>query len=220
MYKQLSKAEFAGDIILEFAGENDLEITDKQLATLAAYQAHVLDVNRRMNLTRITDPADFAVKHIIDSLTLLPFIPPGASLIDIGTGAGFPGMVLGIMREDLRLTLLDSTRKRVDFLRETADMLGVQAECVHARAEEYSAPGFDICTARAVAAMDKLAGYALPLVKPGGVFLAMKGPEISREIEMAKPAIEKHGGFIENIHMVKLSHARTHSVVAIRKCVG
>ncbi|MCL1862886.1 MAG: 16S rRNA (guanine(527)-N(7))-methyltransferase RsmG, partial [Defluviitaleaceae bacterium] len=171
-------------------------ISDEQYAMLEAYKARVLEVNQYMNLTRITEETDFAVKHIIDSLTLLPFIGHGASLIDIGTGAGFPGMVLGIMRDDLKVTLLDSLRKRVNFLRQTADMLGLpDIECVHARAEDFAkTKTFDICTARAVASLDKLAAYALPLVKKGGLFLAMKGNDIADELEKAKPAIKKYGG--------------------------
>ncbi|MCL2225961.1 MAG: 16S rRNA (guanine(527)-N(7))-methyltransferase RsmG [Defluviitaleaceae bacterium] len=208
------------EIIAAWASANGIEITETQFATLAAYQARVLDVNQHMNLTRITGPQDFAVKHIIDSLTLLPYITPNAKLIDIGTGAGFPGLVLRIMREDLQLTLLDSLRKRVNFLNETTEILGIPAQCIHARAEEYSRKHrefYDICTARAVASMDKLAKYALPVVKNGGVFLAMKGPDIQDELKNAKPAIEKYGGHIEKIDLVKISEGQTHSIVAIKK---
>jgi 16S rRNA (guanine527-N7)-methyltransferase len=206
------------EIITEWARQNGIEISERQISALSAYQARVLEINRHMNLTRIIEPQDFAVKHIIDSLTLLPYISQSASVIDIGTGAGFPGMVLKIMREDIRLTLLDSLRKRVNFLRETAEMLGVVVECVHARAEDYAKKHpshYDICTARAVAGMDKLAAYGLPLVKKGGTFLAMKGTEISEELQKAKPAIEKYGGRVEKIDTVKLAEGLFHSVVVI-----
>ena len=215
-----NQTAFAAQALEEWAGVNGVEITDAQFAALAEYQARVLDVNRHMNLTRITDSAEFAVKHIIDAMTLLPLIPQGVSLCDIGTGAGFPGMVLRIMRGDLQITLLDSLRKRVNFLRDAAEMLGVQAECIHSRAEDHvrtHAAYYDICTARAVAAMDKLVAYALPLIKPGGIFLAMKNPDISEEIENAKPAIKKYGGRVEQIKIVQIADGLEHSIVVIRK---
>jgi len=202
-------------IIEKWARENGIEISEAQFDALAAYQNRVLEVNKYMNLTRITDEKDFAIKHIIDSLTLLPYIKKNAGLIDIGTGAGFPGLVLRIMRDDLQLTLLDSLRKRVNFLQETSTMLGLTVECIHSRAEEHSAK-YDICTARAVASMDKLAKYALPLVKKGGIFLAMKGFEISEELEKAKPIINKLGGKTEKIDIVNLPEGLQHSVVVIR----
>ncbi|MCL2576718.1 MAG: 16S rRNA (guanine(527)-N(7))-methyltransferase RsmG [Defluviitaleaceae bacterium] len=207
-------------IVEAWARANGIEITEARLNALATYQNRVLEVNKHMNLTRITDEEDFAVKHIIDSLTLLPYIKPNASLIDIGTGAGFPGLVLRIMRQDLKLTLLDSLRKRVNFLQETAEILGVAVECIHARAEDHAKThreSYDICTARAVASMDKLAEYALPLVKKGGIFLAMKGPEISEELDKAKPAIKKHRGQIEKFDIVQLTEGLNHSIIVIGK---
>jgi 16S rRNA (guanine527-N7)-methyltransferase len=207
------------DIIEKWA-ENKLKITDTQFDALEAYQNRVLEINKHMNLTAITGDEDFAVKHIIDSLTLLPYIREGAGVIDIGTGAGFPGLVLRIMK-NIRLTLLDSLRKRVVFLRETADMLGFpETECVHARAEEWQkkhAEVYDICTARAVASLDKLAGYALPLVKKDGLFLAMKGRDVGGEIENAKPALKKFGGVIEEVKIAEIAEGLEHSVVVIRK---
>lgn len=208
------------EIVQTWASARGIEITPMQFDALAAYRKRVLDVNKYMNLTAITDPADFAVKHFIDSLTLLPQIPHGANLIDIGTGAGFPGMVLHIMRNDLRVTLLDSTRKRVDFLRETAEILGRPAECIHARAEEHARShngAYDICTARAVARLDKLARWALPLVAPGGAFLAMKGPDVAEEIEAASPALEKYGGRVEDVFVAELTENLRHSIVVVRK---
>jgi len=232
-------------LVTDWAQENGVEITAAQMDLLANFQARVLEANTRMNLTAITEPADFAVKHIIDSLTLLPLFGAGAdvgaSLIDIGTGAGFPGMVLRIMcarlhegalatngemlpSAGLKVTLLDSTLKRVNFLRETAEGLGLPTECIHARAEEFSrtkafyrAEKFDFATARAVAALDKLAGYALPFVKTGGIFFAMKGPAPQGEIDMAAGAIARHGGIVETVHAVEIAEGIVHSIVVIRK---
>jgi 16S rRNA (guanine527-N7)-methyltransferase len=124
------------------------------------------------------------------------------------------------MRDDLQITLLDSLRKRVNFLRETSDMLNLPTKCIHARAEDHAkthGESYDICTARAVASMDKLAGYALPLVKKGGVFIAMKGPGVSEELENAKPAIKKYGGQIKTVILVQLAEGLKHSVIVIRK---
>lgn len=220
--RDVPKPDNVCGIVEAWARANGVEITPAQLAAFEAYKQRVLEVNRHMNLTRITSDADFAAKHIIDSLTLLPFVPRSAKIIDIGTGAGFPGLVLCIMREDLRLTLLDSTRKRVNFLRETADALGFpEVETVHARAEEFSKKNpaaFDICTARAVAPLDKLVGYALPLVTRGGIFLAMKGAEIAAELEAAKPALKKFGGILEKTEIAEISEGLRHSILVIRRC--
>ncbi|MCL1883398.1 MAG: 16S rRNA (guanine(527)-N(7))-methyltransferase RsmG [Defluviitaleaceae bacterium] len=207
--------------IINWAKENAINITESQLSALESFQDRVLAVNKHMNLTAITTCEDFAVKHIIDSLTLLPYIPENANLIDIGTGAGFPGLVLRIMREDINLTLLDSLRKRVIFLRETSDMLNFpEVECIHARAEEFAKKHpevFDICTARAVAKLDKLAKYTLPLIKKGGSFLAMKGPDTTAELAEAKSAIQKYGGSVEKIAITKIAEELNHSVIIIRK---
>jgi len=208
------------DLVRKWASENEVAITDAQLAQLEQHQNMVLETNKYMNLTAITDPEEFAIKHIIDSLTLLSYISRGASLADIGTGAGFPGLVLAIMREDIHVTLVDSLRKRVFFLREVVNKLGLQnVECVHTRAEDLARVGkaFDICTARAVARMDKLVKWVLPATKPGGIFLAMKGPDISEELENAKPALEKQGGYVKRVDLVEIAPGLFHSIVVIEK---
>jgi len=208
------------EIILDWASRHNIVISAEQWTMLAAYQERVLAVNKYMNLTAITSEEDFAVKHFVDSMTLLPYIPEGADVIDIGSGAGFPGMVLAILRPDLRFTLLDSLRKRILFLRETVDMLGLQnVECIHTRAEEWARTGtrYSVCTARAVAGMDKLAGWALPLVQPGGVFLAMKGPDVSDELEKAKPAIAKYGGIIKRVDTVEIADGVGRAIIEISK---
>jgi 16S rRNA (guanine527-N7)-methyltransferase len=205
------------NIIEAWARANAQEITDAQWDALAAFKARVLEVNKHMNLTAITDDEGFAVKHIIDSFTLLPFLPRDASVIDIGSGAGFPGLVLRIMRDDLKITLLDSLRKRVNFLRETASELGFDdVECIHARAEEHR-ESYDICTARAVSRLDKLVGYALPLVKKDGVFLAMKGHDVAEEIENAKAALKKFGGVVESVNIVEIAEGMKHSIIVVKK---
>jgi len=208
------------DIISAWAVKNNIIVTEAQMAQLEKFQQCVLSANEKINLTTITDPADFAVKHFIDSMTLLPYIPQNATLADIGTGAGFPGIVLRVLRDDIHITLLDSRNKRIEFLRQTLDELNLQnTETLHARAEEWARTGarYDICTARAVAPMDKLAKSALPLlIKPGGVLLAMKSANISEELEKAKPALEKKGGIIEKIDTIEIAEGIIRSIVVVR----
>ena len=193
--------------------------TGEQLRKLEMHKSLVLAKNEVMNLTAITDDWEFDVKHIIDSLALLPLIPHGSSVVDVGTGAGFPGVALKIMRSDISVCLMDSRRKKVDFLREVLDALGISdAEFAHARSEEWAKKNprrFDICTARAVAELGKLAGYALPLLKPGGLLLAMKGPDIADELAKAEPAIKKHGGSVEYIKRYEIDEGVWRSVVAV-----
>ncbi|MCL2203864.1 MAG: 16S rRNA (guanine(527)-N(7))-methyltransferase RsmG [Defluviitaleaceae bacterium] len=199
-------------------------LTHAQLSRLDAYKKLVLTANEKMNLTAITSDADFALKHFKDSLSLLPILPPENqpfSLLDIGTGAGFPGVPLKIARPNIRLTLLDSLRKRVFFLRDALDALGIEAQCIHGRAEDmprlYPGTTYDICTARAVAPLKKLCAYALPLVRPGGYFLAMKGPDITQEAKEAAPVLAKLGAEIKNTIPVELAPGMVHTVVCIAK---
>ena len=145
-----------------------------------------------MNLTAITEPREIVRKHFVDSLTLLSCLPEGElSLIDVGTGAGFPGVALAIARPDIRLTLLDSLNKRLIFLKAVCEELSVPVTLIHARAEEAGRKPelrerFDVATARAVAALPALCEYCLPFVRPGGVFLAMKGPDGEEERRKAE----------------------------------
>jgi len=207
-------------LITGWAGQNGISITDAQLNLLLRHQEKVIETNKYMNLTAITCPQEFAVKHIIDSLTLLPYIPTGTHLADIGTGAGFPGLVLAIMRPNLRVTLIDSLRKRVFFLQEIIAELGLDnAEAVHSRAEDIARNGitFDICTARAIANMDKLAKWVLPITAPGGIFLAMKGPNLEEELENAKPTIAKLGGLIKTVDTIEIAPGLMHSIVVVSR---
>ena len=209
------------DLILEWAGTNGITISHKQLEQLKNYQERVLEINKYMNLTTITHSIDFAIKHIIDSLTVLHLLPDkhSCTLVDVGTGAGFPGMIIGIMRPDLQITLMDSLRKRIFFLQETTTILGLtNITCVHARAEEYKKGKFDICTARAVAKLDKLINYALPLLEPNGIFLAMKGPDVTQEIEDAKIALKKHNAVINRVEKFEIAQGLVHSIVVIHSC--
>jgi len=210
MYENLS-------LVKTWAAANGVEISPTQLALLACHKAMVLETNKHMNLTAITDPQDFDVKHIIDSLTLLPYIKAGSTLADVGTGAGFPGLILAIMREDLQITLIDSLRKRVFFLQDVVQALGLKnVTCVHTRAEDLARQGitFDICTARAVASLDKLAKWVLPITRH--TFLAMKGPNITDELTKAKPAIAKLGGQVISVDSVEIAQGLQHTILTIQ----
>ncbi len=170
-------------------------------ALLAEYGRRLLEKNRVMNLTAITEPEDVAALHMLDCAALLDFAGlEGKTLIDVGTGAGFPGLALKILVPSLSVTLLDSLNKRLDWLAETAEALGLdQVTTLHARAEEaVHSPAlrerFDFAAARAVAALPVLCELCLPFVKVGGAFLAMKGPEAGTELEEAREAIALLGG--------------------------
>jgi len=160
------------------------------------YAELLVEWNEKMNLTAITEPTAIVIRHFLDSLSALTMLdlPPHATIIDVGTGAGFPGIPLKIARPDLRLTLLDSLNKRITFLDAVSEALDLPFETVHARAEEGGRnpklrERFDVATARAVAALPVLCEYCLPFVKVHGVFLAMKGPDCGEELAAAKNAI-------------------------------
>ncbi len=190
---------------------------------LEAFARAVLERNKVMNLTAITDDADFARLHLLDSAALLRVADFGGKrVVDVGTGAGFPGVPLRILCPDVHMTLLDSTGKRIDFLRETCGQLGLTGvDCVHARAEEFAAArreGFDLAVSRAVAALPVLCELCLPLVKVGGQFLAMKSAQSDEELESALDAITILGGRLADVvdYQIPTSDV-THRVIVIDK---
>ncbi len=205
-------------------GEYGIELTARQYEKLSLYAKLLVEWNEKINLTAITDPEGIAVKHFFDSV--YPFtlfdMPQGAKVIDVGTGAGFPSCPLKIFREDISLTLLDSLNKRIKFLTELSDRLGLEAECVHGRAEELGRNAsyrerFDVATARAVANLTYLCEYCLPFVKVGGVFAALKGPDGNNELEKAQSAVEILGGKTEKCLEYSLPNKDTRTLIIIRK---
>ena len=193
------------------------------IPSLETFSHMLLEKNQVMNLTAITEPAAVATLHLLDSLSLLRVAElSGKSLIDVGTGAGFPGMPIGISQKDIRLTLLDSLQKRVDFLQEVCDALQLnQITCVHARAEEFAQQhreSYDFATSRAVAALPVLCELCLPLVKVGGQFLAMKATDSEEEINSAKAAITLLGGKIRQVvdYTIPTTDV-THRIICIEK---
>ena len=171
---------------------------------------HMLEVNQSMNLTAIKEPRAVILLHFADSLTIEPFLPQNAALIDVGCGAGFPSLPLSICRPDLKIFSLDSTEKRIRYVEQTANMLGCSnLRATAARAEEAAnTPAlrekFDICTARAVAALPVLSELCLPFVKNAGHFLAMKAKRAGEEWENAKAAVKKLGGTLKATHEIIL----------------
>ena len=190
---------------------------------LLDFAGRLLEKNRVMNLTAITEPKDVATLHLLDCAALLTLSDfRGKSVVDVGTGAGFPGMVLRILEPDFDLTLLDSLGKRIDWLAETCAAMGLdRVACVHARAEEFAVQHrqqYEIATSRAVAALPLLCELALPLVKPGGCFLAMKSVDSDDEIQSARGAIGQLGGRLESIRDYAIPGTEvTHRLVVIRK---
>lgn len=200
-----------------------LDLPTEAAPALARYGELLLEKNQVMNLTAITDPADVAALHFLDSAALLTLADfRGKSVIDVGTGAGFPGLTLRIVEPSIRLTLLDAQNKRVEFLREVCADLGLtDVACVHARAEEFTADHretFDFVTSRAVAHLRVLAELCLPLVRVGGTFLAMKSVDSGAELEEARRAIELLGGGVEKTLDYQIPGTEVlHRVIFIKK---
>ena len=196
---------FDQDLFARCAAPFEVEVTPELVERLEIYARLLVEWNEKMNLTAITDPVGIAVKHFADSLTVAPLLPTGAfSLIDVGTGAGFPGVPLALLRTDCRLTLLDSLNKRLTFLDEVCRAVELPVTLVHARAEEGGRrkelrERYDVAVARAVAALPVLSEYCLPFVKVGGRFLALKGPDADRERAEAARGIGVLGGKVKEI---------------------
>ena len=199
-----------------------LQLTEQQLDTFCDFGQALIEKNQVMNLTAITEPQAVARLHFLDCMALLGFADfAGKSVIDVGCGAGFPGVPLKIAEPTIRLTLLDSLKKRVDWLSEVLPALGIEAQCVAARAEEYAAAhreAYDFAVSRAVARLNMLAELCLPLVRVGGAFIAMKAADSDEEISQAAHGIGLLGGKVEKIidYPVPGTDA-VHRAVVIRK---
>lgn len=203
-----------------------VELTDEMCERFDIYAATLIEWNEKMNLTAIADPSRIVTRHFADSLTFFTVAQPSksASLIDVGSGAGFPGLALKIVRPDLDITLLDGTMKRITFLNDAASRMGLAVNAVHARAEEAAVKPqmrekYDFAAARAVAAMNVLAEYCLGFVKPGGLFIAMKGPSAKGECTDAEAAIAKMGGNLGEIKQLFLSDGSERALVTVKKVV-
>ena len=189
---------------------------------LEIYAQRLIRYNEKVNLTAITKPEEIATKHFLDCAACAYLIPEGAYCADIGTGAGFPGMVLALVRPDIEMVLFDSLKKRLAFLEELSGELGIKAKCVHARAEDAGASPmyrekFDVALSRAVARMSVLSELTLPFVKKGGILLALKGPDAGSELADAARAIKLLGGGTPTVEPSGAFDGQQHNFVIIRK---
>jgi len=203
------------------AAAHGIALSDAQLAQLDRYAEILVATNAQFNLTAITDPEGIENKHFLDSLLLAAQPELTGSLVDVGSGAGFPGVVAGLYRPALRLTLLEPTGKRLEFLRSLCGELGVRADFLKERAEEAARKqwreGFDLATARAVARLDKLAEYCLPLVRVGGLFIAMKAESAAEELAEAQGAIARLGGRVRDVRTAALPGGDARSLIFVEK---
>lgn len=202
----------------------NIKINDEQIKRFMNYMNLLLEWNEKINLTAITQPEEVKLKHFVDSLTVLKYINDDDKVIDIGTGAGFPGIPLKIMNENTKITLLDSLNKRINFLNiviETLNLRNIQA--IHGRAEEIARnklyrEKYDVAVSRAVANLSTLTEYMLPFVKVGGKCICMKGANVNEELERAQNAIKELGGEIERVDNFYLSdNDNERNVIVIKK---
>ena len=210
------------ELLKTLSDDIGVSLDSEALLRFDTYAEVLVETNKVMNLTGITKPDEIVLKHFVDSLELLKYaeISVGASVIDVGTGAGFPGVPLLIARGDIQLTLLDSLQKRLNFLQKFLDVCELSANCVHMRAEDGGKDlslreTFDIATARAVAPLNILAEYTLPFVKVGGALYALKGT--GEDIELSEAAIRELGGELAAEYQYELPNGDKRMIVYVKK---
>ncbi|MBQ7294572.1 MAG: 16S rRNA (guanine(527)-N(7))-methyltransferase RsmG [Clostridia bacterium] len=201
-----------------------VKLDETALDRFETYAKLLVEWNEKINLTAITDPEGIVIKHFTDSLTIFSGvdIPEGAKVIDVGTGAGFPGLAMLIARPDLNMTLMDSTNKRLIVINDILEKTGLQADVVHSRAEEAGKKPeyreqYDFSTARAVTNLRDLAEYCMPFVKVGGSFVPMKAAKADEEIAEAKKAIKILGGEIADKKTFELFDAGERTIINVKK---
>ncbi len=209
------------DLIKNKFKEFGFELSEKQIEQFSIYFNFLLEENQKFNLTAITMPEEIIVKHFIDSILTINNIKDGASVIDVGTGAGFPGVPIKIMREDIKLVLLDSLQKRVNFLKELVSLLKLDnVECVHFRVEDYAKEHrekFDYAISRAVAVTSTLSEYLIPLIKVGGQAIMYKGQKAEEELSQSQKAITILGGKFNKISTFDLKEYGFRKIIFIDK---
>ncbi len=220
----MDKIEFK-KVFKKYSKKLDIEINDNQIDKFYKYMEMLLEWNQKINLTAITDCEEIILKHFVDSLTIEKYIEKGSYLVDVGTGAGFPGIPLKIVREDIRIVLLDSLNKRIQFLNEVINKLDLKnIEAVHSRVEEFGRnkkyrEKFDVATSRAVANLSTLSEYMIPLVKVNGKCICMKGKDIEQELQDAKNAINVLGGkVVDKVEFKLLDNDISRNIILISKC--
>ena len=212
------------DLLKEKAALYGVDLDDKALERFDIYARLLVEWNEKINLTAITEPDEIVIKHFVDSLSVFSAIeiPEGARVIDVGTGAGFPGVAMLIARPDLDITLMDSTNKKLNVIRDILENMGLEANVVHKRAEEAGQSKdfretYDFATARAVSNLRDLSEFCLPFVKVGGTFISMKSAKADEEIEEGKKAIAVLGGRIKEKKTFNLEDAGERTVILIEK---
>ncbi|NEZ47862.1 16S rRNA (guanine(527)-N(7))-methyltransferase RsmG [Clostridium niameyense] len=214
------------DILKSSCNDVDIEFNEKQYNSFILYKNLIQEWNNKINLTAIIEDEEIIKKHFIDCIKIFKASPikDAKNIIDVGTGAGFPGIPIKILREDLEVTLLDSLQKRVNFLNEVVTNLKLDnIECLHGRAEEFGRDnilrqGYDVAVSRAVANLTVLSEFCIPFVKKGGYFVAMKGPSVDDEIIEAKKAIGILGAKIEDIIKINIEGTDlNHNLVILKK---
>lgn len=213
--------EFAKEL-KEKAKLINIELEDIKIEKFYNYMNLLLEWNEKINLTAITEPNEVILKHFIDSATIIKYIENNMSIVDVGTGAGFPGIPLNIINSNAKYTLVDSLNKRINFLNEVIEKVELQnINTVHSRIEDFAKKNkekFDIATSRAVASLNVLLEYLLPLVKIGGICICMKGANAKEEIENANKALEILGGKIEKIEEITLPESDiVRNIIIVRK---
>lgn len=198
---------------------DEITSNERVRAAFDCYAEMLTERNEKVNLTAITDPDEIRVKHFTDSLAAIELIKTGATVLDIGSGAGFPGIPLKIARDDISVTLLDSVNKKVAFMNDVIADLGLKnIEAVHARIEDFPHKGeFDVAVSRAVAELTTLAEYALPFVKVGGTFVAYKSEKAEAEAAAAGNAVALLGGRLREIREVNVAPGLTRKLIVIDK---
>ena len=219
----MNKEGFIKEIILKL-NEININIDEKTGESFYKYTKLLLEWNEKINLTAITDMNDIILKHYVDSLTINKYIEEGKEIIDIGTGAGFPGIPLKILNPNNKFILVDSLNKRINFLEEVKKEINLnKIEMVHARVEDLAKneqyrENVDIAVSRAVANLSTLLEYMLPFVKEKGLCICMKGPNINEELKKNKKAIDVLGGKIETIKNIRLPDSdMERNIVVLRK---
>ena len=214
------------DILRQGIKDFGIEVNDQMVSDLKTYREILVDWNQKMNLTGIEEEKEVFIKHFLDSISAVSngYIKDGISLIDVGTGAGFPGLPLKICLQNIKLTLLDSLNKRINFLQEVSNTVNLKdVEFIHGRAEDFGKNSdyreqYDVATARAVAGLPILMEFCVPFVKVGGYFVCLKGPNANLELEESKIAMDILGlEFVENIDIELPNEELKHNILVFKK---
>lgn len=211
--------EFEKEFLVEL-DKNNIKNT-RNIEKFYKYMKLLLEWNEKINLTAIKDEKEFIIKHFIDSLTINNYIKNSKNLIDVGTGAGFPGIPLKLFNENLSVTLIDSVNKKINVLQDIIEKLELNnIRAIHTRAEDFAKDNkekYDIAVSRAVANMSTLVEYLIPFVKLNGIIICMKGPNFEEELNSAKKAITVLGGTIEKVESFYINKELERNVIIIRK---